>query len=322
MGTFTGAPMAASSGLSTRVPAETTKSYPGSSFIKQVSQSIPVNQHSGPPPGLHPGMLKTSTLESMSFATPEPNRASAIVSESSTLMASDPQPPLSTTINHYGDDGPDGPWTQKHSSHAPIYAAASILPIVVLVMVGAVFCICLRRRKQRRKENSALPTQEMKQSKHTVLTHVAPPARGQSPSLSGRPSPPSPPSQLQPVILGPILSSSNGAYMTGMDTSDVVSIRAHDYADTSSLTEPPPPYRPSSIAPPSFVSTSRPSSLRVQDRPPTTSRTHLMERSPFHDPFDDVSEVSGPARGQGDDTLSVVSDMSYQHDPVVTRSAL
>jgi len=218
MGTFTGAPMAASSGLSTRVPAETTKSYPGSSFIKQVSQSIPVNQHSGPPPGLHPGMLKTSTLESMSFATPEPNRASAIVSESSTLMASDPQPPLSTTINHYGDDGPDGPWTQKHSSHAPIYAAASILPIVVLVMVGAVFCICLRRRKQRRKENSALPTQGMKQSKHTVLTHVAPPARGQSPSLSGRPSPPSPPSQLQPVILGPILSSSNGAYMTGMDT--------------------------------------------------------------------------------------------------------
>lgn len=288
-------------------------------------------QHPGPPPGLHLSMLETPTLASISFATPGPERESATLLESPTLIANSPSPPplSTTTINDEGHPS-DGPWTQKHRSQTPIYAAVSIIPIVILVMVGAIFCIALRRRKQRRKEKDASQTQEIEQAKHTALTYLAPPIRGPSPALSGQHAPSSSTtSQLRPIILGPILSSSNGAYMTGMDTSDLVSIRSHHlraadpYADANSILEPPPPpYRPSSTGPPSFVSASRESSIRVEAQPPTTSRTHLIDRALFNDPFDNISELSAPSARHGDDAMSIVSEISYQHDPVVTRSAL
>lgn len=327
--TFTRMPMTASSPVMTEKSTETTKSYPKNGLTKQALLSIPVNQHTGRPPGSYPGVSVTSTREPTSFTTPEPDRESAIVSESSNLMSSYSRTPLPTTpVNDHGGHRPDRPWPPKHSNNAPIYAAAAIIPIFVLAIIGAVFCIVLRRRKQRGENNGTAPTREMKQSKHTALPYLATPASTQSHNMSSRVPSTSPPSQLRPVILGPILSNSNGAYMTGMDTSDVVSVVSNNprstdqHTDNNSLMEPPPPYRPSSIAPPSFVSTSRQSSLRVQHHPPTTSRTHLIERIQFTDTFDDVSDFSGPTRGQSDDLASAVSDMSYQHDPVVTRSTL
>jgi hypothetical protein len=52
-----------------------------------------------------------------------------------------------------------------------------------------------------------------------------------------------------------------------------------------------------------------------------TSRTQLIERSPFDDPEDDeVSDISGPTLGRETDAMSDVSELSYQIDPVVGRS--
>ncbi|KAF2828181.1 hypothetical protein CC86DRAFT_369306 [Ophiobolus disseminans] len=145
--------------------------------------------------------------------------------------------------------------------------------------------------------------------------------------------PPPNPSAPPPVILGPIPSGANGAYFTGIDTSDVVSMTsasnlrhgpANHLSDNDSLAEPPPPYRPRSVAPPSFTNSSRHSSFRASVAPPTTSRTRLIERSPFEDPEDDdvVSELSGPTARLSEDAMSAVSDISYQNDPVVNRSSI
>jgi hypothetical protein len=212
-----------------------------------------------------------------------------------------------------------------------MYAAAAIVPVVVLAIIGIVAFFCLRKRRNRKAEAAATQfiAQEMKMQPQPLMQpHMAPPPPAISISRQHT-EPPSqlPPtstsSQFQPVILGPIGSGSNGAYMTGMDTSDMVSVTsntlrpADPFADNSSMTEPPPPYRPNSVAPPSFASTSRQSSLRASALP-ASSRTHLMGRSPFDDPDDDdISELSGPTLGKGDDRMSTVSDMSYQHDPVV-----
>jgi hypothetical protein len=135
----------------------------------------------------------------------------------------------------------------------------------------------------------------------------------------------------QPVILGPIVPGSNGAYYTGIDTSDVVSM--HDTTGTDNPFvdqsdphgEPPPPYRPRSIA----ATISRNTSLR-QAPPAALSETNLMAvhgqipRSPFADPHDDaISEFSEPTRRRfgrrNEDELSVVSDLSYQQEPVIVR---
>jgi hypothetical protein len=96
------------------------------------------------------------------------------------------------------------------------------------------------------------------------------------------------------------------------------------FNDNESLVEPPPPYRPRSAVPPSFTNSSRHSSFRVSVAPLATSRTHLIERSPFDDSVDDdvVSDLSGPSAGRHDDDMSAVSDLSYQQDPVVNRTSL
>jgi hypothetical protein len=158
------------------------------------------------------------------------------------------------------------------------------------------------------------------------------------------PPPPASPASPQPVILGPIAPTSNGTYYTGIDTSDIVSMNdrpendrtglGNPFADTSSLNEePPPPYRPRSLAPSalsrdtsvrtSVAPLSRNTSLRA---PPGHSQTNLIdhpERSPFADPDDDaVSDVSGPTAGRHQDTLSIVSDLSYQEEPTNTRQSI
>jgi len=117
------------------------------------------------------------------------------------------------------------------------------------------------------------------------------------------------------------------------------------FGDNSSLNEPPPPYRPCSLPPPSFVSERAsgrwsgggpPSfttdSLRSAGPPSFTtnsrqsslregvggfgSQAHLIERSPFDDPDDGVSEISGPRHGGNGngDSMSAVSDLSYQRE--------
>lgn len=97
-------------------------------------------------------------------------------------------------------------------------------------------------------------------------------------------------------------------------------VRTDPFADNNSLAEAPPPYRPRSLAP-----SSRQSSFRWTAPRLASSRTHLIQRSPFEDPGDDddvISELDGPAQEQRVDAMSVVSNLSYQKDPVVGRLSL
>ncbi|KAF2683728.1 hypothetical protein K458DRAFT_418705 [Lentithecium fluviatile CBS 122367] len=233
------------------------------------------------------------------------------------------------TYPHHGSDSKQGP---------PI-AVAAIVPIAALVIVGAAIFFCMRRRKKQKQIAAAqAQLQEMKsRGPSTVQPYVAspispiPPARPLSRPIPPTNMSPTTPTTPQPVILGPI-SGSNNNYFTGIDTSDIMSLRSNErtglgdpFADGNSLNEePPPPYYPCSVAP-----LSRDTSLRVPQSPPAaTSQTELIDargqpvRSPFADPMDGdvVSEVSGPTSRQNRDDMSAVSDLSYQQDPVVGRS--
>jgi hypothetical protein len=232
----------------------------------------------------------------------------------------------------------DWNFSRKHANNAPLYAAAAIVPIVVLAIIGGVTLVCLRKRKRRKAEAMATENvaEEMKmqppkpntqqQEQPSVQAYMAPPPGSPPlPTVSVSHPPPNhllPPtstsSAFQPIILGPIGSdSSNGAYLTGMDTSDMVSVSSNTlgpvdnpFSDNNSLREPPPPYRPYSAAPPSFTTNSRHSSLRVAD-----SQTRLIDRDPFGDPDNDsVSELSGSTLGRDrdGDGMSFMSDLSYQ----------
>ncbi|KAF2849202.1 hypothetical protein T440DRAFT_139816 [Plenodomus tracheiphilus IPT5] len=316
-------PMIEPSTTSTGLPAGLGNGDPRSSNTRQENPYAT-------PQVPYPRLSKTLSLETSSFPYAQPDYAKSTISSASpNLIGSSPYTPLpSTTNNNHGGQRPDGPWTERHSNNVPLYVVASIIPVVVLAIIGVVLCVCLRRRKRRKEEVKVAPHEMKTEPKPTALSYMAPPVSTRRRSFSNQMPPTSTPSQVEPVILGPILSRSYGNYMTGMDTSDVVSVTSNNtrpadpFADNSSLAEPPPPYRPGSVAPPSFVSNSRQSSLRAHDHPPTTSQTHLIERSPFEDPGDDVSDISGPIAGRGNDTMSVVSDMSYQRDPVLNRSAL
>lgn len=255
-------------------------------------------------------------------------------------------PPLETkadseTYWHHGEHESGG----GHSKIG-LYAAAAVIPLALLAIIGAIVFFCMRRRRrQREKAIVDEPKPEMKmhwqaQPESTVQPYIMPapaPAPAVLPHYTATHhetfTPPTSVSA-QPVILGPIPSGVNGAYLTGIDTSDVVSVTSSGnrrsgvqdpFSDNNSLSEPPPPYRPRSIAPPSFTTnSSRQSSVRSTAAAPETSRTHLIERSPFDDPPDDdtISELSCPTSRRDGDAMSAVSDLSYQNEPVNTRPSL
>jgi hypothetical protein len=244
--------------------------------------------------------------------------------------------PTSST-NGYGMGRPDWQASRKGLHGGGMYAAAAITPIVALAFIGGILFIYLRKRKWQQVAAAQLKVQEIKtqpRPRDLVQPYMAP-SLGSPPrySASRINLPPSCASSPQPVILGPIPFGANGAYFSGMDTSDVVSVNSatntrplrDPFSDNNSLTEPPPPYRPRSIAPPSLTASSRNSSLRTSIPLPATSPTHVIERSPFDDPVDGdedeiISELSGPTGERGDDAMSAVSDLSYQHDLVVSRT--
>jgi hypothetical protein len=263
--------------------------------------------------------------------------SSATLTQLPTHVTSYPAPTgdgISDLQNNGADNSPN---------RTPIYAAAGVTPVMVIIIGFFVFCCLRKRRRQRRAAAEHGHIEEMKmQPKPVQMPYIAPitpPSPPPAVLLQYSPSTPSsshPPtaSSSQPVILGPIPSGNNGAYLTGMDTSDLVSMTSASnisrmgtvvdrdpFADGRSLEEAPPPYRPSSLPPASLASTSRNSSIRIAAPPQMTSRTQLIERSPFDDPEDnEVSELSGPTLGQSTDAMSDVSDLSYQVDPVVGRS--
>jgi len=260
---------------------------------------------------------------------------STIISATPTRSAGDVYSPTPT------DGGPPG--LQSKADDGPnrttMYAAAGITPVVVVIVGFVVFFFLRKRRRQRQATHEQEHIEEMKMhQKPAAMPYIAPitppspPPAAYSQYSPSTPSSHHPPtaSSSQPIILGPIPSGNNGAYLTGMDTSDLISMTSaggvsrqgtivdrDPFADGRSLEEAPPPYRPSSLPPASVASTSRNSSLRVA-APPNIPQ--LVE-NPFGDPEDDdVSVMSGPTLRGASDAMSDVSELSYQLDPVVGRS--
>jgi hypothetical protein len=276
-------------------------------------------------------------------ASPRPDSLSLTKSTSLSSVSGtdDASWPTDSSYGHgYGSGGGGynwGPSSEKNNNDG-MYAAAAVTPIVVLVIIAAIVFFCMRKRKRQRRETvEAAQVEEMKmrsQTPPTARAYMASPL-GTTPqhTLSNNHLFPAPNSaSMEPIILGPIPSGANGAYFTGIDTSDAVSMSStnnfrpppNPFSDNESLSEPPPPYRPRSVAPPSFTNSSRQSSIRAPIPPPATSQTHLVERSPFENPFDDdmISELSGPTAGRSEDAMSAVSHLSYQNDPVVNRPTI
>jgi hypothetical protein len=248
-----------------------------------------------------------------------------------------PSPNVFTSIVRYNWRHPGQHGSKEKTNSGGLIAAATITPIVILVAIGGLvyFYMWKRKRQQRAAVIAAQhKVDKMKmQSSSTSQFTIAPPqiVSRQYHASHHQYLPPANPAVPHPIILGPIPSGANGAYFTGIDTSDMISMTSANYlrppnqfSDNDSVIEPPPPYRPRSTAPPSLTNTSRHSSFRASSVPPATSQTHLIERAPFEDPVNDdtVSELSGPTTRHGDDTMSAVSDLSYQQDPVVNMSSL
>lgn len=279
----------------------------------------------GPTPSVWVTTYRLTALEDGGIST-------QAVEEQSQSQPTAGVPSPSFSSSNYGSGRPEWPAAKDRISSGGLLAATAITPIVILALIGALVFLCMRKRKRQKLEHAfAQKVQEMRmqpREQPSARPYMAP-----TPAASaGHLMPPSNLSVPPPIILGPIPSGANGAYFTGIDTSDVMSMTSArslrpappTFSDNDSIAEPPPPYRPRSIAPPSLNNTSRHSSFRASMAPPTTSRTHLIERSPFDDPEDDdmVSDLLGPTAGRSDDAMSAVSDMSYQHDPVVNRSSV
>lgn len=186
-----------------------------------------------------------------------------------------------------------------HSSHPPIGA----LVVVPFVIIGALIAAFVVWRRKRRARRAALGmTEEMKMARgpedglpqytpHATGTHVplmtpasalAHPTTGTTTSLvqttSATPSVPADGPPVEPVILN---SNMGGAYFTGIDTSDAVSLTSNnhnnmhapgnrmsfDQRSMNSSDEPPPPYRPRSVPP-----ISRETSLRQPNAPNNISQ--------------------------------------------------
>ncbi|KAF2008989.1 hypothetical protein BU24DRAFT_415348 [Aaosphaeria arxii CBS 175.79] len=310
----------------------------------------------GPPPWV------TTTTSSSSQITPQPeyghSKSLTPISEGNALSTASESASTST-----GAPVVEG---EKKVHHKGMVMAMGVaVPLLVLAGIAILAFIVLRKRRRNKRQAIAHAQAQVDQMKYSgrpshiaAHYHVPPPPPSTSPQFpqpSAQPPYSGPPGQPPPVILGPIVPGSNGAYFTGIDTSDVVSVNndhppypppglndrtglGNPFADNNSINdEPPPPYRPRSIA-----ALSRDSSLRSQSRNPPPppfppqlppiadhSRTNLLDafpsqtgssRSPFADPDSDsdddaISQISGRAPRRARETMSDVSDMSYQQDP-------
>jgi hypothetical protein len=288
-----------------------------------------------------------------SFQTDFP--PSTTISASGTLLP-DNSGQYTSGMSHQSGSPHDHPQNgnQHHGmSPAIMGAAGALATIAMLFLVGGLCLFMCRKGRKRgataRQQNRMTPGPEM--AVKTVRTgaavdtraYIRPPSSEPPPTLLS-PSSNSTPSSVQqpeaPVLLSNVIDRS---YYTGMDTSDRFSVvepshqrESEGYA--SSITEPPPPYRPRSI--PSF---SRESSMRasgsVSGRPPSyggklTVRSQREQpiRSPFEDPDPDDQEAPvSPATAEPSNAsmrtrdleeMSDVSEISYQHEQTQPHSSV
>ncbi|KAF2086341.1 hypothetical protein K490DRAFT_66893 [Saccharata proteae CBS 121410] len=221
--------------------------------------------------------------------------------------------------------------------------AVVVIPLVVILVLGFAGFLIHRRRKAQHEVQQERALEEMKmRGRHDFGgaggAGGVPGSQSPSPSYQSSPyqdsSSTPPPAHTSPTLAAPIIiapmGSGNGAYFTGIDTSEALSVRSSErepsggfMLDGEHHEEPPPPYRPASVP-----ALSRDSSMRQPGGPGNASSSHLMAgspdtviRSPFADPpeEDAMSDVSTPtgtyARRYDDDESSFVSEISYQDGP-------
>jgi hypothetical protein len=249
------------------------------------------------------------------------------------------------SIQPYHDDG--DPHHHPPMSTGLMAAAGIVATVVfVFVLILLVLFLCRRTRKNRtlaaanssRQMTTATEAQNVVDTRAYIKSSTALVRPTQS-SPSTTPPSSSQPTQLPPIVLSTTLDHS---YLTGIDTSDHVSL-ADSQTANSLGEEPPPPYRPRSIAPISreqsvHIAPSRGFSIRMADgmlpnyRPGNSIPT--MEESmqnPFEDPDGDISDLedgrpclstTAHENTACDDHLSLVSDLSYQQEPTSTHSTL
>jgi len=289
------------------------------------------------------GASQTSSPSSYSSGNPNTNGNSPQYSSSP-----------SSSANSFYSDGQLGDAGHGGVLGLPPFLLATII-IVPLIVIGVsilALCLIVRAKRRQRQRRTAIP--EMKNltpRPRDERTYVRPPS-SELPSLSVAASSPPQPTRLatdtpptqrqsQPVILSTTMDQ---AYYTGLDTADHISMtdaRSQVSTDLYDGDEPPPPYRPRSVPP-----ISRDASVRTSytSRTASTVRrnndhsaTNLMSsvrtshdwRSPFEDPDNEDDAVSltsdvtiRPQRhAPQQDRLSVVSDLSYQDEPVTGGSA-
>ncbi|KAF2843794.1 hypothetical protein M501DRAFT_985884 [Patellaria atrata CBS 101060] len=221
-------------------------------------------------------------------------------------------------------------------------AGAVVGPLLFLALLvfGGVFL--LRRRETKRTSRPQMAVS----SSNSLLRTQSNMSEGLQPPLPSLTQYPSLPSSRRPAALTSVVSTTNPTYYTGVSTSDTPPRSQTNsepvYALDAEHVDPPPPYiPPTSPAPPIY----RGRSLRVQQ--PTNAQASQIQllpehreddgrlvspfadprddtRGPFADPRDDddISVISGPdtpLRGENNDDMSIVSDMSYQRDEPAAR---
>lgn len=277
----------------------------------------------GVPPPVVSQYLLSSTLSTSVIVGSVPQLPSATTEPLAIVPA---QYTAAETPSAYGGGPTAGPTAEikgkQTSNRAPMYAAAGAVPVIVIAIIGFVVFFCMRKRRKQRQQAATQIHAEKKDQQPTMHEYRAPAIpisrapsyTSQAQDMQRLPSPP-------PVILGPISACSNSNYMTGIDTSEVMSTRTartglgDPFADGSSLhEEPPPPYQSRSLA-------SRKSSHRMPRSSMSVSSQQSRHfsrplRNPFEDPQEEdaVSDLSGATLHRGSDSMSAVSDMPYQLD--------
>ncbi|KAK0660689.1 hypothetical protein DIS24_g3161 [Lasiodiplodia hormozganensis] len=236
---------------------------------------------------------------------------------------------------------------QDHDSGPPLglILAGVIIPVLVISLLAFTAFVVMRRRRQKRDAERAMAADEMKfrhsddsqQPPFVQQPPVQEPPAIREPSPQDSPRAVTPVPAPPPVIVSAMNPANNSSYFTGIDTSEALSVRTNSVRsgqrpagfmlDGEFHEEPPPPYRPRSVPP-----ISRGSSMRTNYRADYASSQPLHDHArvvnPFADPSDDdnVSIMSGPPMNpfarEADDHLSVVSDMSYQHEPATVHQSV
>ncbi|KAF4535386.1 uncharacterized protein LTHEOB_2378 [Lasiodiplodia theobromae] len=236
---------------------------------------------------------------------------------------------------------------QDHDSGPPLglILAGVIIPVLVISLLAFTAFVVMRRRRQKRDAERAMAADEMKfrhsddsqQPPFVQQPPVQEPPAIREPSPQDSPRAVTPVPAPPPVIVSAMNPANNSSYFTGIDTSEALSVRTNSVRsgqrpagfmlDGEFHEEPPPPYRPRSVPP-----ISRGSSMRTNYRADYASSQPLHDHTrvvnPFADPSDDdnVSIMSGPPMNpfarEADDHLSVVSDMSYQHEPATVHQSV